>query len=177
MVVIRKFVVGAGTAGLLAAAALVAFAQTGTAATRSFDESPATSQATPSADCTAKIQAIKDAVVADQSVDAAERAVAKTAGEDAVDTSEDATERANFIALFKATRAACFPTSATGTVTKPVEHTFTPSAECTSAIQAVKASWAQGRPTTPAQWQQLQSLVKAARTACGLPATWSWDRR
>ena len=171
---IRKFVVGAGSAGLLAAAALLLFAQTGVAATRSFDGRPTTSQATLTAACTAAIQAIKDAVVADRSEDAAERAVAKTEGTEAADRPEDAAERANFISLFKAARTACAPT----TVTKPVERTFTPSPACTSAIQAVKAFWAQGRPTTMAQWQQLQSLVQAARAACGFTtASWSWDRR
>ncbi len=165
---IRKFVVGAGTAGLLAAGALLLFAQTGVAATRSLDESPTAAQATPSAACTAAIQAIKDAVVADRAEDAAERAVAKTEGAAAVDDTEDAAERANFIALFKAARSACAPAATT-----PVQHTFTPSAACTSAVLALKAAWAQGRPTTRAQWQQLQSLLQAARTACG----WSWDRR
>ncbi|HKC19578.1 MAG TPA: hypothetical protein VKE27_08090, partial [Candidatus Dormibacteraeota bacterium] len=48
------------------------------------------------------------------------------------------------------------------------------SSQCASAIAALKAAWAQGRPTTPAQWQNLQSLAQAVRTACGL--TWSGGR-
>jgi hypothetical protein len=178
MLSIRKFVVGAGTAGLLAAGALLLFAQTGTAATRSFDEGPPTSQAiSVSPACTAAIQSIKAAVAADRTEDAAERAVAKTEGVGATDQAEDASERANFISLFKAARTACAPAPA-----KPIERTFTSSAACTSAVQALKAAWAKGRPTTLAQWQQLQSLFQAARTACGLTrtgsttATWSWDR-
>lgn len=172
---IRKFVIGAGTAGLLAAGALLLFAQVGSAATRTFDEGPATSQVTtPSAACTAAIQAIKDAVAADRTEDAAERAVAKTEGTEAADRAEDAAERAGFIALFKAARTACAPTA-----TNPVVHTFTPSAACSAAIQALKAAWAQGRPTTKAQWEQLMSLFQAARTACGFTRTattgWSWS--
>jgi hypothetical protein len=160
---IRKFVVGAGTAGLLAAAALLAFAPTGVAATRSFDEAPTTSLPAVSAACTAAIQTIKDAVVADRAEDAAERAVAKTQGFDAVaDQAEDAAERANFIALFKAARTACAPTATT-----PAVHTFTtPSPACTAAIQALKAAWAQGRPTTRAEWMQLATLGQAVRAAC-----------
>ena len=175
---IRKFVVGAGTAGLIAAGAVLVLAQTGTAATRSFEEGPATSQATtPSAACTAAIQSIKDAVAADRTEDSAERAVAKTEGTAAADRTEDSAERANFLALFRAARTACAPT-----VTKPVARAFTPSAACTSALQALKAAWAQGRPTTKAQWDQLVSLFQAARTACGFAkaattTSWSWDRR
>ena len=172
---IRKLVVGAGAAALFATAALLLLAQTGVAATRSFDDRPATSQGTLSPACTSAIQAINDAVVADRSEDAAERAVAKTEGADAADQTEDAAERAKFISLFKVARTACAP----ATVTRPVERTFTPTPACTSAIQAVKAFWAQGRPTTMAQWQQLQSLVQAAHAACGFTtsASWSWDRR
>lgn len=177
---IRKFVVGAGTAGLLAAGALLLFAQTGVAATRSFDEGPAAAQVTaPSAACTAAIQAIKAAVVADRTEDAAERAVAKTEGVDTADQTEDAAERANFISLFRAARTACAPAT-----TPPVVQKFTPSAACTSALQALKAAWAQGRPATRAQWEQLEALFQAARTACGFArtgtattTTWSWDRR
>jgi hypothetical protein len=168
MTSIRKFVVGAGTARLLATGALVLTAQAGAAGTQSFDAGPATAEATAptlSPACTAAIQTIKDAVAADRSEDAAERAVAKTEGTEAADVTEDASERANFIGLFKAARTACAPA-----VTKPVVHTFTPSAACTSAIQGLKAAWTQGRPTTRAQWLQLESLFQAARTACGF--TW-----
>ena len=162
---IRRLVVGAGTAGLLAAGSLLLLAQTGAATTRSFEEGPAAAQAktpTLSAACSSAVQAIKNAVASDRSEDAAERAVAKTEGSAASDQTEDSSERANFIALFKAARTAC-----ASAVTKPALHTFTPSAACTSALQALKAAWAQGRPTTKAQWLQLESLFQAARNACG----------
>jgi hypothetical protein len=177
MFVIRKFVVGAGTAALLAAGALVLLAQPGVAATRSFGDNSTVTVAAPSAACTASIQAIKDAVVADQSEDAVERAVAKTEGAAAADATEDAAERSRFIALFRAARTACLPAATTTTtVTTPSVRTFTPSAACTSAIHAVKDFLANGRPATLAQWRQLESLLQAARTACGLPATWTLGR-
>ena len=51
--------------------------------------------------------------------------------------------------------------------------TFTPSAQCTADLQALKAAWAQGRLTTRAQWIQLQTLAQAVRADCG----WAADRR
>jgi hypothetical protein len=169
---IRKFVVGTGTAGLLAAGALLLFGQAGVAAVRSLDSSSSPAQVTiaaPSAACTAAIQAIKNAVVADRAEDAAERHLAKSEGLDpAADKAEDATEHANFKSLFAAARTACAPAA-------PPAVTLTRSPACTAAIQAFKAALAQGRPTTRAQWQQLQTLFGDVRTACGF--TWSWDRR
>ena len=168
----RKFVVGTGIAGLLAAGALLLFGQVGVAATQSFDWSSSPAQVTiaaPSAACTAAIQAIKDAVVADRAEDAAERHLAKTGGLDpAADQTEDATEHAHFKALFTAARGACVAAA-------PVSFNTTRSPACTAAIQAFKAALAQGRPTTKAQWQQLQTLFGNVRTACGF--SWSWDRR
>lgn len=165
---IRRFVVGTGAAGLLAAGALVLFGQTSAAATPSFDQrTPAVQVTTPSAACTSAIQAIKDAVVADRSEDLAEWHLAKAEGESAVDESEDASELANFKSLFAAARAACAPAAPAA----PVTFRPAPSAQCTAAVQALKAAWAQGRPTTTAQWQQLQTLFQAVRSACGF--TWS----
>jgi hypothetical protein len=174
MTVIRKLVIGTGAAGLLAAGAVLLLGQTGVAATRTFDPSSSPAEVTtpaPSAACTAAIQAIKNAVVADRSEDAAERHVAKAEGpdaevaEDAADRSEDSAELAGFRSLFSAARTACAPAA---TVTfKPA-----PSAACTTAVQALKADLAQGRPTTRAQWQQLASLFQAVRTACGF----TWNR-
>lgn len=162
---IRKFVVGTGAAGLLAAVALLLFAQTSAAATPSVDQRTSAVQVTtPSAACTSAVQAIKDAVVADRSEDLAEWHVAKAERESAVDESEDAAELANFKSLFAAARTACAPAA-------PLTVKPAPSAQCTAAVQALKAAWAQGRPTTTAQWRQLQALFGAVRSACGF--TWS----
>ena len=168
---IRKFVVGTGIAGLLAAGALLLFGQVGVASARSFDASSSPAEVTitpPSAACTAAIQAIKAAVVADRTEDAAELHLAKSDTEDAADQTEDAAEHANFHSLFATARTACAPAA-------PVAFNTTKSPACTAAIQAFKAALAQGRPTTKAQWQQLQTLFGSVRTACGF--TWSWDRR
>jgi|SRR5689334_16473457 hypothetical protein len=164
MISIRKFVGYTGAAAGIAAIFMAVSAQTGFAATRSFEpaQQTITQLGTPSPACTAAIQSIKDAAAADASEDATERAVAKTNPDLAADQSEDSTERAGFISLFGAARTACAPAAVT-----PVTTKFTPSSACTSAIQALKAAWAQGRPTTKAQWTQLQSLMQAARAACG----------
>ncbi len=161
MISIRKFVGYTGAAaGILAAIALAASAQTAVAAAPG-SQSTAT-QATVSPECTAAIQDIKAAAAADASEDATERAVAKTNPDLIADRAEDRTERANFVSLFGAARTACAPAAAAPLTTK-----FAPSAACTSAIHALKAAWAQGRPTTQAQWMQLQTLAQAARDACG----------
>ena len=165
---IRKFVVGTGAAGLLAAGALLLFGQTSAAATPSFDQRPSAVAVTaPSAGCTSAIQAIKDAVVADRSEDLAEWHLAKAEGESAVVESEDASELASFKALFGAARTVCAPAATAA----PLTFMPAPSAQCTAPVQALKAAWAQGRPTTTAQWQQLQALFQAVRSACG--ASWS----
>lgn len=158
MILVRKFVVGAAGAGIATVGLLLA-AQTGTTQTRSL-ENHSSSRPALSAGCTAAINTIKAAVVADRTEDAAERHVAKTEGIDSADRSEDAAERANFISLFHAARTACAPAETVA----PVIHTLTPSAPCIAAVQALKAAWAQGRPTTLAQWQ---SLFMAVRSACG----------
>ncbi|HKB17566.1 MAG TPA: hypothetical protein VKF28_00910 [Candidatus Dormibacteraeota bacterium] len=161
MISIRKFVGYTGTAaGIIAAFALAASAQTAVAAAP-WNQSPAT-EATVSPQCTAAFQDIKAAAAADRSEDATERAVAKTNPDLTADRAEDSTERANFVSLFRAARTACAPAAAAPLTTK-----FAPSSACTSAIQALKAAWAQGRPTTQTQWMQLQTLAQAARAACG----------
>ena len=172
---IRKFVVGAAAAAGMAAFGMVLAAQGALASTAWFEPGShvqaATTQSTftPSAACTAAIQALKEAITADRAEDAAERAVAKTEGTEAADQAEDAAEITNFKALWTGIRAACAP--AASVVTRPAVSA--PSAACTAAVQALKAAWAQGRPTTRAQWQQLQTLAQAAKTACGWSWTWS----
>ena len=170
MLSIRKFVGYTGAAaGISAAIALAISSQTGVAAAPA-QVTP--SQATPSAACTAAIQAIKSAVFTDASEDASERAVAKTNPDLAVDRTEDAAEFSNLKSLFGAARTACAPTASSPT-TEQNEPMFTPSAQCTTAIQALKAIWAQGRRTTPAQLQQLQAALQGVRAACGwTPTTW-----
>ena len=172
MLRIRKFVVGATVAAGLAALAMLLATQTAIASTASIEPAVVGSAITShgavaaSADCTAAIKALKAAVVADRTEDAAERAVAKTEGSEGADQVEDAAEIANFRSLWNNIRSACAP--AAPVVTRPA--TTQPSAACTAAVQALKAAWAQGRPTTPAQWLQLESLAQAAKTACG----WTW---
>jgi hypothetical protein len=166
MISIRKFVVGAGMAvGMFALSASAAPVQA-----REASSTPVTVtyqvQFTPSKACTDAINAVKVAVANDRSEDVAERNIARTVGADATDVSEDSTERAGFVTVFKTARAACFTTSTT-TTSAPKAFTFTPSASCTAAVQALKAAWAQH-----ASWSQLQTLAQAARTACG----WRWGR-
>lgn len=159
MISIRKFVVGVGmAAGIFG---LTAFAMPVQA--REVSNTPVTTNGTftPSAACTAAINAIKSAAADDRSEDLAERKIARTVGTDAVDQTEDAAERADFIALFKAARTACLP-AITGTPTTFEPKSFTPSASCTAAVQALKAAWMQH-----ASFQQLQALGQAVRTACG----------
>ena len=175
MISIRKFVGYTGAAAALAALALAASMNTGLAFAPSdrVNDRDTVAQFTPSAACTSAIQTIKDAFATDSSEDASERAIARTNADLTADPNEDATEVASFRSLFAAARTACAPavTSTTTTGTEPTEKTFTPSAQCTTALQALKAAWAQGRPTTTAQWQHLQTLAQAVRTACG----WSWS--
>ena len=169
---IRKFVVGATAAAGIAVFGIALATQTALASTASIEPglqaSTVATQATPSGACTSAIQALKAAVAADATEDAAERAVAMAEGAEAADQAEDATEFANFKSLFSAIRSGCAPSAA-----RPVVTQAASTAQCTAAVQALKAAWAQGRPTTRAQWQHLQSLAQAARTACG----WSWSRR
>jgi hypothetical protein len=173
MMSIRKFVGYTGAAaGIAAALALATAGQTGMASAPAhrINDQPAATELTPSPACSAAIQAIKSAWRADSSEDASERATARINQDAATDPSEDAAEIANFGSLFRAARAACLPTVAPTSTSAPIRVLFTPSAACSAAIQALKAAWIQGRPTTSAQWQQLQALVQAVRTACG----WSW---
>ena len=172
MFVIRKFVGYTGAAaGIGAAIAIAMSSQTGLAAapTNRVQE-PALSQFTPSAACTAAINAIKAAFRADAVEDNAERQAARTDPTAAETPGEDAGEVANLKALFGAARTACAPAVTAPTVERP-ETKFTLSAQCTAAIAALKAAWMQGRPTTLSQWQNLQTLAQAVRAACG----WSWS--
>jgi NAD(P)-dependent dehydrogenase (short-subunit alcohol dehydrogenase family) len=173
MFVIRKFVGYTGAAaGIGAAIAIAMSSQTGLAAApaNGVQEEPAASQLTLSAACTAAIDAIKADFRADASEDNAERQAARTDPTAAEAPGEDAGEVANLKALFSAARTACAP-AATTPATSPAFTKFTPSAQCTAAIAALKAAWMQGRPTTQSQWQNLQALGQAVRSACG----WSWS--
>src|SRR6266550_2930244 len=164
MISIRKFVGYTGAAAGITAAIAIAMASQAVVAaapTSRVSDQSATMQAAPSAECTAAIN--------DSAEDASERSIAKTNPDEATDVSEDGDELANFKNLFSIARTACAPAIETA----PKVTTFTPSAQCTSALQALKAAWAQGRPTTQAQWSNLQSLAQAVRAACG----WAVDRR
>lgn len=160
MHLIRKFVVGTGlAAGIFTIAAIAVPVQAREAST-----APAVSQFSPSPACASAVNALKAAAAADRSEDLAEWHLVKAEGISATDSTEDAAERANFVSLFKAVRTACLPA---GTATTFAPKAFTPSAQCTAAIRALKAAWAHGRPTTFAEWRQLQLLAQAARVACG----------
>ncbi len=176
MFVIRKCVGYTGAMAAMAAALGMAMsAQAAVAAVPSstFSDQPTVAQEAPSAECAAAIQAIRAVVAADASEDASERAVAKTNPELAVDPSEDASEGANLQTLFTAARDAC-ATGIKKTMPMPGSTTFGsgPSAACIAAIQQLKAAWAQGRRTNPAQLRALQQLLEAARVACGAPVGW-----
>lgn len=172
MFVIRKFVGYTGAAaGIGAAIAIAMSSHTGLAAAPANRvQEPAVSEFTPSAACTAAIDAIKAAFRADASEDNAERLAVRTDPAAAEAPGEDADEVANVKALFSAARTACALVGTTPT-TSPAFTGFTPSAQCTAAITALKAAWMQGRPTTQSQWQNLQTLAQAVRSACG----WSWS--
>jgi hypothetical protein len=172
MLVIRKFVGYTGAAaGIGAAIAIAMSSQTGLAAAPANRvQEPAASQLTLSAACTAAIDAIKADFRADASEDNAERQAVRTDPTAAEAPGEDAGEVANLKALISAARTACAP-AATTPATSPAFTKFTPSAQCTAAIAALKAAWMQGRPTTQSQWQNFQALAQAVRSACG----WSWS--
>ena len=172
MFVIRKFVGYTGAAaGIGAAIAIAMSSQTGMAAAPANRvQEPAVSEFTPSAACTAAIDAIKADFRADASEDTAERQAARTDPTAAETPGEDAAELANLKALFGAARTACAP-AVTTPRTSPAFTRLTPPAQCTNAIAALKAASMQGRPTTQSQWQNLQALAQAVRTACG----WSWS--
>lgn len=171
MFVIRKFVGYTGAAaGIGAALALAASAQTGLAAapTNRVDE-PAVMNFTPSAACTAAIDQIKLWFKTDAAEDNLERQAIRT-DPTAGDPDNDATERATLQGLFTTARTECAP--AVASTTEPKFATFTASAQCTAAIQALKAALALGRPTTQAQFMNLQTLGMAVRSSCG----WTWRR-
>jgi hypothetical protein len=186
MISIRKFVGYAGAAAGVSAALTIAMStQTAVALTQPFQPrnepvAVETTQVTPSAGCTAAIQKLKAAFIADLSEDRAEYATAKLNGA-VTEPDNDTTESAGFMTLWSDVRTACATGAATGTShtgetnegSEPATtHTFTPSAACTAAVQALKAAWAQ-RPTTQAQWQQMKTLAQAARTACGWSGSWT----
>lgn len=166
---LRKFVGYTGAAaGIGAAIALAMSTQTGVAAAPTTPvEQSAVTTFTPSAACTAAINALKDWVRTDAAEDNTERQAIRT-DPTAGDPDNDATERSTVQGLFTAARAVCAPTA--GTASRFT--TFTASAQCSAAIQALKAAFAQGRPTTQAQFLNLQTLGMAVRAACG----WSWRR-
>lgn len=172
MLAIRKFVGYTGAAaGIGAALALAMSAQPAAAAAPANRvDQPALTTFTPSAECTAAINAIKDWVRADAAEDNSER-MAIRSNPTAGDPDTDATERATITGLFTAARTACAPAAASSTTT-PTFTKFTPSAQCSAAIQALKAAWALGRPATQAQWMNIQTLGMAVRSSCG----WSWSR-
>ena len=164
MLVIRKFVGYTGAAAAVGVAiALAMSTQSGLAAAPSNRMDEPEANFTPSPACTAAINAIKTAFRADAAEDNAERMAARANPTAPEVAGEDATELANFRALFSAAHTACAPAVTTPTP----EPKFTPSAQCTAAIAALKAAWMQGRPTTMTQWQHLQALALAARSACG----------
>lgn len=174
----RKFVGFAGGAVALSAAVAIAMStQTGVASTQTLPAHarPVASEPAPvtlSAGCSAALQDLKTAFIADISEDRAEYGTAKLNGGQVTETDNDSAESANFMSLWSAVKSACAANAAATTNAPTSAHTFTPSAACTADLQALKAAWAQ-RPTTRAQWQQLQSLAQAARSACGWSSGWS----
>lgn len=182
MISIRKFVGYAGGAAALSAAMVIAmstqtgFASTQTLGPRSQAVASETAPVTLSAACTAAIQNLKSAFIADLSEDRTEYATAKLNGAPLTETDNDSTESANFMSLWAGIKTACAPGTTSKETLPETVHTFTPSPACTLALQALKAAWAQ-HATTRAQWQQLQTLAQAARTACGWNSTsWSFNR-
>jgi hypothetical protein len=135
---------------------------------------PAGFEFTPSASCTAAIGAIKTWFTNDASEDNSERMAARTDPTAAETPGEDAAETAELQGLIGNARAACSPAVASTAVTAPTFTKPTLSAQCTSAIAALKAAWAAARPTTQAQWQNLMTLAQSVRTACG--STWTEAR-
>jgi hypothetical protein len=173
MFVIRKFVGYTGAAaGIGAALALALSSQTGYAAAAPIDRSPQPTgfEFTPSAACTAAVDAIKAWFANDAAEDNSERQAVRADPTAAETPGEDAGELAELRGLFANARTACAPavtSTTTGvTFTKP---TLSPG--CTAAIAALKAAWAAGRPTTQAQWQNLLTLARNVRIACGF--SWS----
>lgn len=174
MFVIRKFVGYTGAAaGIGAALALALSSQTGYAAAAPMDSStqPTGFGFTPSAPCAAAIGAIKAWFATDAGEDNAERTAVRTDPTTAEAPGEDAAETATLQGLIGNARTACAPAATSTTTTAPTFTKPTLSAQCTAAIAALKAAWAAGRPTTTAQWQNLITLARAARTACGF--TWT----
>ena len=135
MLLIRKFVGYGATTLALGAIAALALVQSGEAAAPAATvsgQAPVSQivvlAATPSAQCTAALNAIRAAWTQDAAEDASERAAAKTGSDAATDPAEDQAEHAAMDSLRSAARAACLPPA-------------TP--QCTAALQAVQAARAQ----------------------------------
>jgi hypothetical protein len=182
MISIRKFV---GVAAGITVAVMMALATQTAAAHESsgwLADAPAVTHETHttvalSPECTAAIQAIRTAFANDRTEDVAERAQASLEPDSAADQAEDAAEIANFRSLFAAARTAC-AASISAAIKSHTAITLTRSAQCTAAVQALKAElksiWTQGTRPTSAQWAQVKTLSAAARAACG----WSgWSLR
>ena len=169
---IRKFVgiaAGFGAAVALGLSAQTAVAHVGGQPTGA---APTTDLTSLSPACTAALQAIRSAIVADRQEDAdeAQNPAAATGA------SEDSTEAAQFQPLIANLKSGCAAEIATlkpAATTTPVTAPGV-SAQCTSAVQAWKAYakslWTQGSAPTAAQETTLRQLGQAVRTACGLPA-------
>lgn len=169
---IRKFVGYAGAAAAISAALAITMSTTGAASTRLGDrdneDSAAATQVTVSKPCADAILTLKNAVIA---LIGEERAEALNPSQPS-DPTEDATEFAAIAKYALAARDACAPAQTAAPVTVPaskpaVVPNSSQNLQCAVAVQALKAAWMQGRPTTQAQWIQLATLAKAARNACG----------
>src|SRR5438445_12777501 len=103
MISIRKFVGYTGAAAGIGAAIAIAIASQAVVAaapsSRVRDQT-VTTQAAPSAQCTAAIQATKTAVSDERSADLSARTIAKTNPDESSDTAEDGHELASFQYLF-----------------------------------------------------------------------------
>ncbi|HVH62377.1 MAG TPA: hypothetical protein VNA65_02135 [Candidatus Dormibacteraeota bacterium] len=170
---IRKFVGYAGAAAGIAAALTIAMStQTGIASTRTpsnDDGQVAVPQITVSADCVNEAQLLRTALIGDVQEDKLE--FVNSAGS-TTDPAEDAQEVAALKQLVVNVRNACLPTpppvtSLPGGTVIDRERSFVPTSACQTAIANLKATWAQGHPTTQGQWLTLQSAFRAARAACG----------
>lgn len=178
---IRKFVGGVRVAaGLGVAVALALSVQTASAhVVGSPAGAPVANTVSPSPDCLAALQAIRDALVADRQEDSDELQNPNPSGE----AVEDSAEAGQFAPLISNLRTACATVIAAIKAQASVPATTTtPPSACVSAVQAWKAFarslWLQRTPPTAAQQVQLRTLTQAVRSACGLNwGDWSFDHR
>jgi len=152
MLLIRKFVGYGATTLALGAIGALALVQSGEAAGPAANvpgQAPVSQiqvlAATPSAQCTAALNAIKAAWTQDTGEDASERAAAKTSSDAATDPAEDQAEHAAMNSLRAAARAACLPPA-------------TP--QCTAALQAVQAARTQDQTEDASE----RAIAKTAAT-------------